>query len=369
VRVLWYGKWFPVDGNHIYLCQVTRRQADMGHTVAVVYHGRDDLNAQLRDGRIEYLPLPSLHPGPTWAIESLATPHAMERHIRSFRPDVVHASLRVGTFDLKLPALCARLDVPLVVTFHVAFSRDVSTASSASAATYAFYGRAFSSVTAMIALGPEQRRWLRRFGRVRDDRIHEIPNGVNHIRFCPGVSDWRQSVKEKFVVGYVGRLAPEKNLEALCRGFLQAKLDDARLVIVGQGPSAEKLRKKFGDQPSISLLPRIDDRAEVADLMRGLDVFVLPSLIEGLSLSLLEAMASGVVPVATEVGEHHSLVDGCGVLLHPAMVTDGVRRALIELAMHPERRKHLAAASRSRAQLRGWDRTASEVMDLYRKLI
>lgn len=369
MRVLWYGKWFPVDGNHVYLRQVTRRQADMGHSVAVAYHGRDDLNAQARDSRIAYLPLPSLHPGPTWAIESLATQPAMERHIRAFRPDVIHASFRVGTFDLRLPALCARLDVPLVVTFHVAFSRDVNTASSASAATYAFYGRALSSATAVIALGPEQRRWLKRFGRVRDDRIHEIPNGVNHIRFCPGASEWRQTIAERFVVGYVGRLAPEKNLEALCRGFLQAKLDDARLVIVGQGPSAEKLRKKLGDQPSISLLPAIVDRAEVADLMRGLDVFVLPSLIEGLSLSLLEAMASGVVPVATEVGEHHSLVDGCGVLLHPAMVPDGVRRALKELATHPERRKHLAAAARSRAQLRGWDRTASEVTDLYRAVI
>lgn len=369
MRVLWYGKWFPVDGTHVYLRQITRRQADMGHTIAVAYHGRDDLNAQTRDSRIEYFPLPSVYPGPHWAVESLATTRAMERHIRTFRPDVVHGSYRVGTFDLRLPLLCARLDVPLVVTFHVSFARGMSTAAVASTASYTFYGRALSSCAAVVAFGPQQRRWLQRYSGVDTDHVSEIPHGVNHIRFCPGRSDWREGLDAEFIVGYVGRFAPEKNLEALCQGFLQAGLTDARLVLVGQGPSDTKLRRKFGKHPSIRLRSPITDRARVADLMRGLDVFVLPSHVEGLSLSLLEAMASGVVPVATDVGEHHSLVDGCGVLLNPSRTTEGVRRILVELATHPDRRKSLAAAARARARRRGWDRTSSEILELYRKVM
>ena len=129
------------------------------------------------------------------------------------------------------------------------------------------------------------------------------------------------------------------------------------------------LRRKFGRAASITMLDFIKDRGEVADLMRGLDVFVLPSLIEGFSLALLEAMASGAVPVATDVGEHHSLVDGCGVLLHPARAGEGVRRALVELAAHPERARTLAEASRARARRRGWGRTTSEIMDIYRKVV
>lgn len=341
----------------------------MGHTIAVAYHGRDDLNASARDSRIEYLPLPSMYPGPGWAVESLATTRAMERHIKTYRPDVVHGSFRVGTFDLRLPTVCARLDIPLVVTFHVSFARGMSTAAVSSAASYSFYRKALNSCAAIAAFGPLQRRWLKRLSGVDQDRVYEIPHGVNHIRFCPGHSDWREGIEESFIVGYVGRFAPEKNLEALCQGFLQAGVKDARLVLMGQGPSSGKLRRKFNGHESISLLDPITDRARVADLMRGLDLFVLPSHIEGLSLSMLEAMASGVVPVATDVGEHHSLVDGCGVILNPARATEGVRRILIELATHPDRRRSLAAAARARARRRGWDRTTSEILDLYRKVI
>lgn len=341
----------------------------MGHSVAVAYHGRDDLNARARDSRIDYFGLPSIHPGPTWAVESMSTQQAMEGVVRNFRPDVIHASLQMGTFDRRLPSLCAQFDVPLVVTFHVSFARAINRSTAKSVATYSLYRNLLSSAAAVVALGPHQRAWLQRFGGVHEERVHEIPHGVNHVRFYPGQSEWRESFKESLLVGYVGRFAPEKNLDALCQGFVQAGLEDARLVMVGQGESARRLEQAWGDVPKISFLGHIADRTQVAELMRGLDVFVLPSRIEGLSLSLLEAMASGVVPVATDVGEHHSLVDGCGVLLNPARATVGITRALVELTAHPERRRTLAVASRNRARRRGWERTTSELLDLYRSLI
>ncbi len=368
VRILWYGKWSPVDGNYAYLRQISRRQADMGHTVAIAYHGRDDLNTSARDDRIEYYSLPAIHPGPTWAIESLATPRSFEHILRTFRPDVVHGSLRVGTFDTRLSTLCARHDVPLFLTFHVSFSRSISRASIASIAAYTYYRQVLSSAAAVVAFGPQQRRWLERFGGVDAEHVHEVPHGVNHVRFCPGASEWREGLTEQFVVGYVGRLAPEKNLDALCQAFLQAELDDAKLVFVGHGSASAKLERVYGKQESIDFLGVLSDRVRVADLMRGLDVFVLPSQIEGFSLSLLEAMASGVVPVATDVGEHHSLVDGCGVLIEPGRAAEGITRALSELTRHPERRKTLAVAARNRARRLGWDRTTRELMDLYRSV-
>lgn len=367
VRILWYGKWHPEDGNYAYLRQVTRRLADRGHTVGVVYHGPGRLNEEARDSRIEYMPLPSLHTDPPWTVESPGTARAMERWVAELSPDVVHASLPISTLDLRLPTLLAEADVPYVVTFHVSFARSVSSATVVSAGTYAMYRKVLGAASGVIAFGPEQRGWLRRFASVDDERIHEVPNGVNAVRFCPGTSEWRQSVRERFVVGYVGRRAPEKNLDELCKGFLAARLEDARLVIVGPGQS-DGLVRRFGREPSITVLDQMTDRTAVADLMRGLDVFVLPSYIEGMSMSLLEAMASGVVPVATDVGEHHSLVDGCGVLLQTTGIAEGVSRALVELSTHPERRATLAEAARARARRRGWDRTTDAIVEVYRKV-
>jgi glycosyltransferase involved in cell wall biosynthesis len=324
---------------------------------------------EARDPRIAYMPIKVLHPGPPLAITSPTAALTLERHIRDFAPDVVHASLPVGILDAQLPRICARLDVPLVVNFHISFARTINAASAASAATYTLARGILTSAAAVVASGPHQRQWMKRFGGVDEARIHLVPYGVNHVRFCPGQSEWRQRIREGFVVGYVGRLSPEKNLDALCLGFLQAELENARLVIVGQGTSERRLKRKYGIAPSVSMLGVIHNRSEVADIMRGFDVFVLPSLIEGFSLALLEAMASGVVPVATDVGEHHSLVDGCGVLLHPSRVGEGVRRVLIELAAHPERVRTLAQASRARARRRGWDHTTHEIMELYRKIV
>lgn len=367
MRVLWYGKWHPGDGKYSYLRHITRRQADLGHSIAIVYHGSEDLNLEARDPRISYFPIPTLRPGPAWAVPTLIGARTLERALREFRPDVVHASIPAGALDFRLPRICSRLDIPLILNFHVSFARTINPASAASASAYVLARRILTSAAAVIASGPQQRQWLIRFGGVDEARIHQVPYGVNHVRFFPGPSEWRQKIREGFVVGYLGRLSPEKNLEALCRGFLRAELENARLVIVGQGPSERSLRR-FTGAPSITQLGFIENRSEVADLIRGLDVFVLPSLIEGFSLALLEAMASGVVPVATDVGEHHSLVDGCGVLLQPSRVGEGVRRTLIELAAHPERVKTLASASRARARRRGWDRTTREIMSLYREI-
>ena len=335
----------------------------------MTFFGREDLNRRARDERIRYFSLPSIYPGPSWAVASLATPRAFEQLLRSFRPDVVHASLRVGSFDHRLPSICARHDIPLVVTFHVSFSRTLSRSSLASAGVYTYYRPVLSSAAIVVAFGPQQRRWLERFGNVASERIREVSHGVNHVRFCPGESRWRRGIEESFVVGYVGRFAPEKNLDALCRAFIEAQLDDARLVLVGQGPSLAKLQKAYGSYDSITFMGSIVERDRLADLMRGLDVFALPSQIEGFSLTLLEAMASGVTPIATDVGEHHSLVDGCGVLVDPRNTVEGFIRGLSELARHPERRKTLAVAARNRARRLGWNQTARGLLDVYREVL
>src|SRR5262249_30644882 len=154
---------------------------------------------------------------------------------------------------------------------------------------------------------------------VQAERVTHIYNGVDAQRFHPrtgprppvgamgGVSP------ETFVVGTVGRMQTVKDQITLVRAFLHL-LDSApelrgrlKLVVVGEGPlrgQSLRLLRAAGAEP-LAWLP--GERADVPEIMRALDLFVLPSLAEGVSNTILEAMASGLPVVATRVGGNPEL--------------------------------------------------------------
>ncbi|RLF01450.1 MAG: glycosyltransferase family 1 protein [Thermoprotei archaeon] len=143
-------------------------------------------------------------------------------------------------------------------------------------------------------------------------RVVHVPNAVD-LSELPGEG---LRLYEPQVV-YTGRLSREKGVDILVRGFRESDLD-AHLVVVGGGPLRRELEELARGDPRIHLLgPK--PRAEALKIVRGSDVFVLPSRHEGISTSLLEAMAMGVPVVATAVGGNLELVeDGrTGLLVRP----------------------------------------------------
>jgi glycosyltransferase involved in cell wall biosynthesis len=115
----------------------------------------------------------------------------------------------------------------------------------------------------------------------------------------------------QFTIGTVGRLDPVKDHETLLRAFaaLARRDERARLIIVGEGPTRSRI------EAAIRTL-RIDDRVQlcgerhdVSDVLKAFDVFTLTSIAEGISNTILEAMASGLPVVATRVGGNSELVD------------------------------------------------------------
>jgi glycosyltransferase involved in cell wall biosynthesis len=151
------------------------------------------------------------------------------------------------------------------------------------------------------------------------------------------------------VIGVVCALRPEKGLTTLLEAF--AKVRGAKLLIVGSGPALgtlEAAAKKLGLSDTCLFQPAV---AKTAEWLRAIDIFVLPSLSEALSNSLLEAMGCGCCPIASEVGGNPELVQhGVNGLLFPAGDAEALSARLRMVLEDAALRRQLAAAAEERAR-------------------
>ena len=151
-------------------------------------------------------------------------------------------------------------------------------------------------------------RWLEDEVRVGKP-VTQIYNGVDTEVFRPGPDGGVRAELgipgRSFVIGSVGRLDPIKDHSTLFRAFVRLReaVPDARLLVVGDGPERERLESEAG--PGVVFL---GNRTDVPRVLRALDVLVLCSRNEGISNTILEAMASGLPVVATRVGGNPELV-------------------------------------------------------------
>lgn len=183
---------------------------------------------------------------------------------------------------------------------------------------------------------------------VEAGRIHLCYNGIDTTYFEPGTRP-AELAGASLTVGVVCALRPEKGLETLVEGFarMQHRPAGARLVIVGSGEMEEPLRRLAREKLPEEAVMFVPSTADVPYWLRGIDIFVLPSLSEALSNSLLEAMACGCVPVASAVGGNPELVeDGVSGRLFRVGDAAALSACLDELALAPERARQLAGTAR-----------------------
>ncbi|MGL6341415.1 MAG: glycosyltransferase family 4 protein, partial [Waterburya sp.] len=157
-------------------------------------------------------------------------------------------------------------------------------------------------------------------------------------------------LRAKRLFVYQGRIATEKNIEALLKAWKLAEMgDDCQLLMVGDGPIRSSLQPHYGKEHNIIWLGFIADEQQRIDILRSADVFILPSLIEGLSISLLEAMSCGVACLATDAGaDGEVLEDGAGVVLDTQGVTAQLKILLPLFRNHPEMTNLLGNKARQR---------------------
>jgi len=200
----------------------------------------------------------------------------------------------------------------------------------------------------IVTVSEFQRDWALRAGIGRPGQVVAIPNGVPTDRAKPRRSraDVRAELGlgDEFTILSTGRLAEQKGLEYLIHAapLLRQDLPHARILLAGDGPLGNKLARlvsSLGLDDTVTLLGR---RSNVGDLLAASDLIVLPSLWEGLSISLLEAMAAGRPIVTTSIGSNREVTnDGEAAVLVPPKDVASLAEAIRSLATDAPRLQEL----------------------------
>lgn len=340
MRIAWIGKKSPFCGNVTYSREITNTLLDRGHQVSFLHFAQEEADPPPPDNwpNCPEVPLPFIYKSQVYTIPTFKATKVLTQSLRRLKPDVVHASLTLSPLDFVLPEICDQLNLPLVATFHTPFAgKGAKLVSGTQLLAYQLYAPFLMNYDRVIVFSQIQRELLSRLG-VPEENVAVIPNGVDTDKYSPGPSNVKAEFKAERLFVYQGRIAPEKNVEALLRAWKQAEMgSDSKLLIVGDGPLKASLEPFYGLEYGIIWLGFVADEHRRIDILRGADVFILPSLVEGLSLSLLEAMACGIACMATEVGADGEVLEhGAGVVINTKTVRSQLKTLLPLFQDHPE---------------------------------
>lgn len=246
------------------------------------------------------------------------------RLLRRLKPDVLHSC---NVAALEFVPVAALAGVPLRV--HAEHGWDMGELSS-KAAHYQRLRKLYKHfVHQFIAVSQPLYDYLQNDVGVAPSHLHLIPNGVDTAAFRPATA--KDAPPEGFpftpvqhwVIGMVGRMVPIKNPLMLVEAFILLIQSNApgtqqmRLAMVGDGPLMGDISQRMHSAGLADHLWLPGGRADIAAILRATQCFVLPSLSEGTSCTLQEAMATGLPIVATQVGGNADLLEGgrCGSLV------------------------------------------------------
>ncbi|EMF21204.1 mannosyltransferase PimB [Streptomyces gancidicus BKS 13-15] len=339
--------------------QTARHLAERGHTPVVIAPATaddaPDDQAPCPVVRVPSLPLPG-YPQVRVALPGRRLAATLAEH----RADVVHLA---GPFVLGVRgmAAAARLGLPAVAVYQTDLAGYARTYLGAGEATA--WRRLRSVHTAAdLTLAPSS-------AALRDLEAHGVPRvklwprGVDTARFRPGLRDeaLRRALAPngELLVGYVGRLAPEKQVELLAGA---CALPGVRVVVVGDGPSRPGLEQALPG----AVFPGRRTGDDLARLFASLDVFAHTGPFETFCQTVQEAMASGVPVVAPAAGGPLDLVaHGRTGLLVPPGDADAVRDAVRTLAAEPALRAAYGAAGRATVEGRTWAAVGDQLIGHY----
>ncbi|MEU2462332.1 MULTISPECIES: glycosyltransferase family 4 protein [Streptomyces] len=368
MRVVIVTESFPPDVNGVAHCtlQTARHLAARGHRPLVIAPagataptGSASTDDPCPVVRVPSLPLPG-YPQVRVALPGRRLAAALTRH----RAELVHLA---GPFVLGVRgmAVAARLGLPAVAVHQTDLAGYARTyLGTGEGAAWRRMRAVHSAADLTLAPSTAAQRDLTDHG---VPRVRLWPRGVDTARFRPGLRDeaLRRALApggEK-IIGYAGRLAPEKHLELLAGA---CSLPEVRVVVVGDGPSEAPLRAALPG--AVFLGRRTGD--ELARFFASLDVFVHTGPYETFCQTVQEAMASGVPVVAPAAGGPLDLVaHGRTGLLVPPHDAGAVRDAVAALVADTPRSRAFDRTARAAVEGRTWEAVGDQLLGHYDEVL
>ena len=236
--------------------------------------------------------------------------YRLYRYLKSSDHDIVHTHTSKAGFVGRIAARMAGVPVVLHTVHGFAFHEHSSKGILHSYATLEKLAAKFCD--RIVTVSEFHRRWALELGIGRSDQITAIPNGLDKGRVASAADpaalrrSWGVDAGQTVLLS-PARLAPQKGLASLIRAIPMLKEQTAvpfRVVIAGDGPLRGELEQLAHDLNVQDRVVFLGFRKDVGDLLAASDIVVLPSLYEGLSISLLEAMAAGKPIVTTDIGSN-----------------------------------------------------------------
>lgn len=275
--------------------------------------------------------------------------------VRSEGVDLIHVhEIGMGSYAAAVGVL---LRVPLVVTVH---GRN-ETAATGRVRRIA-YGLALRTAN-VVSVSRELKTWIAGTYGLSPDSIQVIENGIDLGPFdaidrCESRRRVRNSLgipDEAVVAVSVGRLFPVKNHDLMLRAFrgIGGNGPEARLVLVGNGPERGNLEEKARSYGLGGAVQFLGERGDVPAILAAADLFLLTSSSEGLSIAIMEAMASRLPVIATAVGDNGVLIqDGVTGRLVDVRDEAGLTEHMRRLIQDVELRREMGARGRERVERR-----------------
>lgn len=295
----------------------------------------------------------------------ILTPLALARFIRSWQPDILHAQTADAHTHLWFARAFCRSAAPLVVSRRVEFAlkRFPLLALKYKIGVAHFVPISIAAARTLSAIG------------IPDSKMTIIPSGVETRRFCglrdPDIREELGIEAGDFVIGTAAAFEKEKGLHVLIEAssILVKRGENVRVILFGEGSLRSKLKSEVKQMNLEGIFLFLRPGLPLERLLGAFDIFVLPSLEEGLSTALLAAMAYGLPIVASRTGGiPEALADDSGILVPPGD-PEKLAEAIFSLMHDPLKREKLGERAKARASSFDISRTADAILAVYNALL